>query len=81
MRYRYTRYTGEDLDGVDLEELVSKLSELLLSSGFDSPYGDPLAADDESDAETSVNDAEASGRGSGSETAADSATTEDEAAN
>ncbi len=49
MRYRYTRYTGEDLGGVDLEELVSKLSELLLSSGFDSPYGDPLAADDESD--------------------------------
>ncbi len=47
MRYRYTRYTGEALGGVDLEELVSKLSELLLSSGFDNPYGDPLAAPDD----------------------------------
>ena len=27
MRYRYTRYTGEDLAGIDLEELVSKLSD------------------------------------------------------
>ncbi len=49
MRYRYTRYTGEALGGVDLEELVSKLSELLLSSGFDNPYGDPLAAPDDDD--------------------------------
>ena len=47
MRYRYTRYTGEALGGVDLEELVSKLSELLLSSGFDNPHGDPLAAPDD----------------------------------
>ena len=45
MRYRYTRYTGEDLAGVDLEELVSKLSDLLLSSGFDSPYGNPSGGD------------------------------------
>ena len=50
MRYRYTRYTGEDLEGVDLDELVSKLSRLLLSSGFDGaygPYGDPLDQDDD----------------------------------
>ena len=46
MRYRYTRYTGEDLAGVDLEELVSKLSDLLLSSGFDSPYGNPFGDGD-----------------------------------
>ena len=39
MRYRYTRYTGEFLAGIDLEELVSKLSSLLLSSGFGSPRG------------------------------------------
>ena len=45
MRYRYTRYTAEDLAGVDLEELVSKLSDLLLSSGFDSPYGNPFGGD------------------------------------
>ena len=45
MRYRYTRYTGEDLAGVDLEELVSKLSDLLLSSGFDNPHGNPFDGD------------------------------------
>ena len=45
MKFRYTRYTGEDLEGMDLEELVSKLSKLLLSSGFNNPHGDPF--DDE----------------------------------
>ena len=39
MKFRYTRYTGEDLEGINIEELVSKLSELLLSSGFNNPYG------------------------------------------
>jgi Ca-activated chloride channel homolog len=39
MKYRYGKYTGEDLEGLNLEELVSKLSDLLLSSGFQSPYG------------------------------------------
>jgi Ca-activated chloride channel family protein len=46
MKYRYSRFTGEDLDDVDLEELLSKLSDLLLSSGFDSPYGLPYHDDD-----------------------------------
>jgi Ca-activated chloride channel family protein len=41
MKYRYSKYTGEDLDGLDLEELLSRLSDLLLSSGFDDPYGRP----------------------------------------
>jgi Ca-activated chloride channel homolog len=41
MKYRYSKYTGEDLDGLDLEELLSKLSDLLLSSGFENPYGLP----------------------------------------
>ena len=45
MRYHYTRFTGDDLEGLDLEELVSKLSELLLSSGFADPHGDRDAAD------------------------------------
>ncbi len=45
MKYRYTKFTGEDLDGIDLEELLSRLSDLLLSSGFDNPYGLPY--DDE----------------------------------
>jgi Ca-activated chloride channel family protein len=39
MKYRYTKYTGDELDELDLEDLVSKLSNLLLSSGFDNPYG------------------------------------------
>jgi Ca-activated chloride channel homolog len=46
MRYRYTRYTGEELEGVDLEDLISKLSDLLLSSGFNNPY-DPQDASDQ----------------------------------
>ena len=46
MKFRYTRYTGEDLEGIDIQELVSKLSELLLSSGFDNPHGDPFEDED-----------------------------------
>ena len=45
MKYRYSKFRPDDLDGLDLEELLSKLSDLLLSSGFDSPYGSPY--DDE----------------------------------
>jgi Ca-activated chloride channel family protein len=50
MKYRYSKFTGEDLDGLDLEELLSRLSDLLLSSGFDSPYGLPY--DDENDGQS-----------------------------
>src|SRR5580765_5076178 len=39
MKYRYSKYTGDELDDLDLEDLVSKLSDLLLSSGFGNPYG------------------------------------------
>ena len=39
MRYRYTRYIGGALDDVDLEALVGRLSDLLLSSGFADPRG------------------------------------------
>src|ERR671939_1529878 len=38
MKYRYSKYTGDPLDDLDLEDLVSKLSDLLLSSGFGNPY-------------------------------------------
>jgi Ca-activated chloride channel family protein len=38
MKYRYTKFTGELLDELDLEDLVAKLSDLLLSSGFGNPY-------------------------------------------
>ncbi len=41
MKYRYTKFTGDDLDDVDLEELLSQLSDLLLSSGFDDGYSMP----------------------------------------
>ena len=47
MRYRYSKFTGDDLDELDLEELLSKLSDLLLSSGFDNPYGMPYDDEDE----------------------------------
>jgi Ca-activated chloride channel family protein len=39
MKYRYSKYVGDELDGLDLEDLVSKLSDLLLSSGFANPHG------------------------------------------
>ena len=39
MRYKYSKYTGDPLDDLDLDELIEKLSDLLLSSGFQSPYG------------------------------------------
>ena len=39
MKYRYTKFTGDLLDELDLEDLVSKLSDLLLSSGFGNPHG------------------------------------------
>ena len=38
MKYRYSKFTGDDLDEIDLEELLSRLSDLLLSSGFDDGY-------------------------------------------
>src|SRR5215211_976974 len=47
MKYRYTKYTGDLLDEIDMEDLVSKLSDLLLSSGFSNPWGNPLDNDDD----------------------------------
>jgi len=47
MKYRYTKYTGDLLDEIDMNDLVSKLSELLLSSGFSNPWGNPLDNDDD----------------------------------
>jgi Ca-activated chloride channel family protein len=46
VKYRYSKFTGEDLDDIDLEELLSKLSDLLLGSGFDNPYGLPYDDED-----------------------------------
>src|SRR2546427_472130 len=39
VKYKYTKYIGDELDGLDLEDLVAKLSDLLLASGFGNPYG------------------------------------------
>jgi Ca-activated chloride channel family protein len=39
MKYRYSKYTGDPLEDLDLEDLVSKLSDLLLASGFGNPHG------------------------------------------
>ncbi len=38
MKYTYTKFIPDDLEGIDLEQLLSKLSDLLLSSGFENPY-------------------------------------------
>ena len=48
MKYKYSKFTGDDLDELDLEELLSKLSDLFLGSGFDNPYGFPYEDDDAS---------------------------------
>jgi Ca-activated chloride channel homolog len=47
MRYRYTRYVSDLMDDIDMNDLVSKLSDLLLSSGFSSPWGDPSDGDED----------------------------------
>src|SRR3989442_2902629 len=39
MKYiRYGRYTGEPADSVDLQELMKRLSDFLLQSGFESQF-------------------------------------------
>jgi Ca-activated chloride channel family protein len=47
VKYRYTKYTGDLLDEIDIEDLVSKLSDLLLTSGFTNPWGNPLDSDED----------------------------------
>ena len=47
MKFRYTKYSGDLMDEIDVEDLVSKLSDLLLSSGFSNPWGDPFGGDED----------------------------------
>jgi len=47
MKFRYTKYIGDPLGDIDLEDLVSRLSELLLSSGFNNPWSDPSSGDED----------------------------------
>src|SRR5919201_534601 len=53
MKYRYTKYTGDPLEDLNLEDLVAKLSDLLLASGFGNPY----AMDDEERTMQALHDA------------------------
>jgi Ca-activated chloride channel family protein len=46
MRYKYSKYVPSLLDELDMDELMSKLSDLLLSSGFANPWGDPSDGED-----------------------------------
>jgi Ca-activated chloride channel family protein len=45
MKYRYSRFIADLADEVDLEQLLARLSDLLLSSGFSTPW-DPRSDDD-----------------------------------
>jgi Ca-activated chloride channel family protein len=36
--FKYSRYTGEAADDVDLEELIKRLGDFFLQSGFESQY-------------------------------------------
>ena len=55
MRYKYSKYRPEDLDELDLEDLLSRLSDMLLGSGFDDPYGMP--GDDDGHSMQALHDA------------------------
>jgi Ca-activated chloride channel family protein len=45
MKFKYSKYVPNPLDELDMDELMSKLSDLLLSSGFDNPW-DPTGGMD-----------------------------------
>jgi Ca-activated chloride channel family protein len=45
MKYRYSKFVASLADEVDLQRLLERLSDLLLSSGFDNPW-DPQSDDD-----------------------------------
>src|SRR5687768_8647908 len=47
MKYRYSKYKGSLLDEIDIDDLVSKLSDLLLSSGFSNPWGNPMDSEED----------------------------------
>src|SRR5262245_50275111 len=42
----YSKYTGEDWDSLSIQELLNKLSDFLLQSGFTNPYFDDLRNSD-----------------------------------
>jgi len=46
VKYRYSRYVADLANEIDLESLMSKLSDLMLASGFEHPW-DPQADDED----------------------------------
>jgi Ca-activated chloride channel family protein len=57
MRYKYSKYTGNPLDDLDLDDLIEKLSDLLLSSGFQSSYGGAYGESDDDRTMQALHDA------------------------
>ena len=57
MKYKYTKFTGDPLDDLDLDQLIEKLSDLLLSSGFHSPYGGMYGESDDDRTMQALHDA------------------------
>ena len=57
MKYKYSKYTGDPLDDLDLDDLIEKLSDLLLSSGFHSPYGGMYGESDDDRTMQALHDA------------------------
>ena len=55
MRYKYSKYRPEDLEGVDLEDLLARLSDMLLGSGFNETYAMP--GDDDAHSMQALHDA------------------------
>ncbi len=43
---KYSKHTGEDWDSLSIEELLNKLSDFLLQSGFNNPYFDDFRNSD-----------------------------------
>jgi Ca-activated chloride channel family protein len=46
VKYRYQKHVPSLLDELDMDELMSRLSDLLLSSGFRNPWGDSSSSED-----------------------------------
>ncbi len=57
MKYKYSKYSGDPLDDLDLEDLIEKLSDLLLSSGFRSPFGGMYGESDDDRTMQALHDA------------------------
>jgi len=57
VKYKYSKYTGNPLDDLDLDDLIEKLSDLLLSSGFQSPYGGAYGESDDDRTMQALHDA------------------------